>query len=197
MYLEGDGGEPDYTKGFSFTQQAATAGNAIGLNNMGHIYEQGWASPLTASWRSTTTSRRPRSATTTAVENRTRLEAELNAPTVTPGVEPYGPSKIANYRPQPCSFSRRLASTATDAATRCALEKNSRWMRKPTVMTLAREGQPFAGEPGHHRHGEIIGPDAVVEVLGRQRVELGDGVDLFARKCARYGRWRRAGCRNG
>ena len=38
---------------------------------------------------------------------------------------------------QPPSFSRRLASTATDAATRCALEKNSRWIRKSTVMRLA------------------------------------------------------------
>ncbi len=40
-------------------------------------------------------------------------------------------------RPQPCSFSRRLARTAIDAATRCAVEKNSRWTMNATVTRVA------------------------------------------------------------
>ncbi len=40
-------------------------------------------------------------------------------------------------RSSACSCSRRAASTATEAATRCAVEKNSRWMRNATVTRLA------------------------------------------------------------
>ncbi|MBN9317517.1 MAG: sel1 repeat family protein [Devosia sp.] len=89
-------GEADYGKAVQFTQRAADAGNPVGLDTLGHLFEHGYGvarnpdKALDSYHQAADLGYRP------AADNLARLEATLSAPLDGAGVRTYPRSKIAN-----------------------------------------------------------------------------------------------------
>ena len=133
------------------------------------LREWAWASTQTATWRvAATTSSRPTRAISSRLDNlaAARCGRDYAAAAGRRAEDPAvrkDRERLTAIRGRSCR-ARRAAITVADAAMRCAVEKNSRWMRKSDRHDADDDREPVRGEPGHRGDREIVGAEPLLKL---------------------------------